>query len=161
MTFVHLVLGTGGTRTVPSDTQPVRSAPADAPEQLLRSLKRRARSALPAAAVRLLNTGDGLGEKLSLTKSQMLLAPPTPDAIRLPNEFWEEELSVPRRPCSCLANMLEEWFCCDSVADSSDCDSDWEREPSGEVESDDDEWNDDDRAREPGMLTGAEPASNR
>lgn len=40
------------------------------------SLKRRARSALLVVEVRLLKTGDGLGEKLPLTKSQMLLAPP-------------------------------------------------------------------------------------
>lgn len=40
------------------------------------SLKRRDRSPLLAADDRLLKTGDGLGEKLPLTKSQMLLAPP-------------------------------------------------------------------------------------
>lgn len=41
-----------------------------------KSLKRRARSPLPVADARLLKTGDGVGEKLPLTKSQMLLAPP-------------------------------------------------------------------------------------
>lgn len=41
-----------------------------------KSLKRRDRSPLLAADDRLLKTGDGLGEKLPLTKSQMLLAPP-------------------------------------------------------------------------------------
>lgn len=41
-----------------------------------KSLKRRDKSPLLAAADRLLKTGDGLGEKLPLTKSQMLLAPP-------------------------------------------------------------------------------------
>lgn len=45
------------------------------------------------------------------------------------------------------------------AADSRDCDSDWERELSGEVESDDEELKEDDRAKEPGMLTGAEPPS--
>lgn len=81
------------------------------------------------------------------------------DAISLPKEFWEEEVGVPRRPCSCLANMFEGWFCCDSVPDSRDCDSDWERELSGEVESEDEELKEDDRASEPGMLTGADPPS--
>lgn len=43
------------------------------------------------------------------------------------------------------------------MPDSSDCDRDWERELSGEVERDEDELKEDDRAREPGMLTGADP----
>lgn len=81
------------------------------------------------------------------------------DTISLPKEFWEEDVGVPRRPCSCLANMFEGWFCCDTAADSRDCDSDWERELSGEVESDDEELKEDDRAREPGMFTGADPPS--
>lgn len=41
-----------------------------------KSLRRRDRSPLLAADDRLLKTGEGLGEKLPLTKSQMLLAPP-------------------------------------------------------------------------------------
>jgi len=43
---------------------------------------------------------------------------------------------------------------------SRDWESDWDRELSGDVESDDEELKEEERAREPGMLTGAEPASN-
>ncbi|KAG7223157.1 hypothetical protein INR49_015765, partial [Caranx melampygus] len=119
------------------------------------SLKSRARSVLLVVEVRLLKTGDGLGEKLPLTKSQMLLAPPfkpskTSDGISLPREFWEEEVGVPRRPCSCLVNIFEGCACCDTAPDRRDCDRDWERELSGEVESDDEELKEEDRAKEPG-----------
>lgn len=78
-------------------------------------------------------------------------------AVGLPREFWEEELAVPSRPCSCLASMFDVGLCCDTAAESSDCDRDWERELSGDVEREDEELKDDDRASEPGMLTGAEP----
>lgn len=55
--------------------------------------------------------------------------------------------------------MFEDWFCWHAVPESRDCDSDWEMELSGEVESDDEELKEDERAREPGMLTGADPTS--
>lgn len=65
---------------------------------------------------------------------------------------------VPSRPCcSCLASMFDAGLCCDTAADSSDCDRDWESELSGDVEREDEELKDEDRASEPGMLTGAEP----
>lgn len=80
-------------------------------------------------------------------------------ATSLPREFWEEDVGVPSKPCSCLASMFEGWFGWEMVPDSKDCDSDWERELSGEVESDDEELNEDERARDPGMLTGADPPS--
>lgn len=76
-----------------------------------------------------------------------------------PREFWEEEVGVPRRPSSCLANTLDCWFCCAAAADSRDWDRDWDRELSGDVERDDEELKEDDRARDPGMLTGADPPS--
>lgn len=56
-----------------------------------------------------------------------------------------------------MVNIFEGCACCDTAPDRSDCDSDWERELSGEVESDDEELKEEDRAREPGMLTGADP----
>lgn len=76
-----------------------------------------------------------------------------------PREFWEEEVGVPRRPSSCLANTLGCWFCCATAADSRDWDRDWDRELSGDVERDEEELKEDDRARDPGMLTGADPPS--
>lgn len=39
-------------------------------------------------------------------------------------------------------------------------DRDWESELSGEVDRDEDECKDGERGREPGMVTGAEPASD-
>lgn len=56
--------------------------------------------------------------------------------------------------------MLDCWFCCATAADSRDWDRDWDRELSGEVEREDEELKEDDRARDPGMLTGADPASD-
>lgn len=77
----------------------------------------------------------------------------------VPSEFWEEEVGVPRRPSSCLANTLDGWFCWATAAESRDWDRDWDRELSGDVERDEEELKEDDRARDPGMLTGAEPPS--
>ena len=61
-----------------------------------------------------------------------------------------------------MANMDEDWWAVweTTPPPSRDWESDWERELMGEVESDDDELKEDERPREPGMLTGAEPASN-
>lgn len=70
-------------------------------------------------------------------------------------------MGVPRRPSSCLATMLVCVFCCATAADSRDWDRDWDRELSGDVERDDEELKEDDRAREPGMLTGADPPGAR
>lgn len=44
--------------------------------------------------------------------------------------------------------------------ETKDCDSDCERELSGEFERDDDECKDEERTRESGILTGAELPSN-
>lgn len=106
--------------------------------------------------MRLLNTGDGLGEKLALTKSHMFPAPPFK-----PREFCEEDVVVPKRPCSCFGSRAWAWGCCDAIPDSRDWDRDCDNELRGEADRDDDELREDDRASEPGMFTGADPANNR
>lgn len=79
-------------------------------------------------------------------------------AFNLPKELWEEA-EVPNILCS----DFKGWGCCwwgTIVDETKDWDSDCERELSEEVERDDDECKDEERTREPGILTGAELPSN-
>lgn len=133
--------------------------------------------------VRLLNTGDGLGEKLPLIKSHILPAPPfrpegkhesisslkyhlillcmlnTRVKFGIPKEFCVD-VGVPRRPCSVLTGGTCCWLCWEAIPVSRDWDREWDSEPSGEAEREEDECREEDRAREPGILTGAEPPNN-
>lgn len=106
---------------------------------------------LAVLEVRLLNTGDGLGEKLPLIKSHILPAPPF-----RPKEFCVD-VGVPKRPCSVLTGGTCDWLC---IPVRRDWDSDWDSDPSGEAEREEDECREEERAREPGILTGAEPPNN-
>lgn len=48
------------------------------------------------------------------------------------------------------------WVCWGTMPDSRDWEKDWDRELRGEADSEEEECSEDERAREPGMLTGAE-----
>lgn len=137
--------------------------------------------------VRLLNTGDGLGEKLPLIKSHILPAPPFRPVVKhysfsslkyylillfdllntdicemafpIPKEFCVD-VGVPRRPCSVFTGGTCGWLCWEAIPVSRDWDREWDIEPSGEAEREEDECREEDRAREPGILTGAEPPNN-
>lgn len=76
----------------------------------------------------------------------------------LPKELWEEA-EVPNILCSVFKGWGCWWWGA-VVDETKDWDSDCERELSGEVERDDDECKDEERTREPGILTGAELPSN-
>lgn len=70
--------------------------------------------------------------------------------------MWEEA-EVPNMLCSVFKGS---WWKGAVVDETKDWDSDCERELSEEVERDDDECKDEERTREPGILTGAELPSN-
>lgn len=103
----------------------------------------------------LLITGDGLGEKLPLTKSHML-APVPPFR---PKVFWEDT-DVPRRLCSVLLGGGGGWLCWGTMPDRRDWEKDWDRELRGDADSEDEECREDERARDPGIFTGAEPPNS-
>lgn len=77
----------------------------------------------------------------------------------LPKEFCAD-VGVPRRPCSALMGKLCVWLCWEAIPPSNDWDKDWDRELSGEADREEEECRDEQRAREPGMLTGSEPPNN-